>query len=235
MQVKLRRPSAATVMAFMALMVALSGTAVGEDAVSTAKKLITGKQIKDNSVSSRDIKNGSLLAKDFKPGQIPAGPAGPRGEQGPPGPSTGPAGGDLEGSYPNPKLRAPTFTRVGSPGSQITCESSHDGCWYNEGSPTPLLGYARDPFGFVHLSGTVYWASTTGQDAPPMRMIFELPPGYRPDVPLTVPATVGGMARELEILRSGAVLLNAPVANYSRLLLEGISFRCAPSGENGCP
>ncbi|HEY9377487.1 MAG TPA: hypothetical protein VIQ02_10365 [Jiangellaceae bacterium] len=91
-KVRPRRPSAALVLAFLALSVALSGTAVGESAVSAAQKLITGKQIKNRSVTSLDIKtnsltsaaiqNGSLLGEDFKLGELLAGPAGPQGPKG---------------------------------------------------------------------------------------------------------------------------------------------------------
>ena len=94
-KVRPRRPSAALVLAFLALCVALSGTAVGQSAVTSAQKLITGKQIKNRSVTSADIKtnsltsaaiqNGSLLGADFKLGELPAGPAGPKGETGAPG------------------------------------------------------------------------------------------------------------------------------------------------------
>lgn len=63
-------------------------------ASATAASVITGKQIKNNSVSTKDIKNRSLRAIDFRPGTLRRGPAGPAGPAGVPGPAggAGPAG-----------------------------------------------------------------------------------------------------------------------------------------------
>ncbi|MGH2821730.1 MAG: hypothetical protein ACRDLY_01675 [Thermoleophilaceae bacterium] len=54
---------------------------------ATAATLITSKQIKDNSVRSKDVRNGTLLLKDFKASQRAKlrGPAGQQGVQGVPG------------------------------------------------------------------------------------------------------------------------------------------------------
>jgi len=78
------RFSPATVVAGIALAIALSGT--GYAAVNALPR---------NSVTTVQVKDHSLLAKDFKAGQIPRGaqgPAGPAGQAGPAGPP-GPAGG----------------------------------------------------------------------------------------------------------------------------------------------
>ena len=52
--------------------------------VVDAAAQISGKDVKNNSLTGKDVKNGSLKKADFKAGQLPAGPAGPAG---PPGPS----------------------------------------------------------------------------------------------------------------------------------------------------
>ena len=69
----------------IAIFFALGGPSFAANAVSHAARLITGKQIKDNSITTKDVKNGSLLSKDFRAGQLPAGPQGSQGPQGPRG------------------------------------------------------------------------------------------------------------------------------------------------------
>jgi hypothetical protein len=67
--------------AYVALLFALSGTSY-----AAATKLLPA-----NSVGTKQVVNHSLLKKDFKSGQLPRGRRGPLGPAGPAGP-TGPAG-----------------------------------------------------------------------------------------------------------------------------------------------
>src|SRR5437868_747535 len=76
------RPSAAMVVAFIALVLALTAPAWS----ASVKRLITGKQIANNAITSPKVKNHSLLAKDFKAGQLPNGRKGDTGATGPQGP-----------------------------------------------------------------------------------------------------------------------------------------------------
>jgi hypothetical protein len=72
---KLLSPS--TVIARIALFVALSGTAVA------ATGLITSAQIRNNTIQGKDVKDGSLTPNDFT-GSV-SGPQGAAGQQGAPG------------------------------------------------------------------------------------------------------------------------------------------------------
>ena len=89
-----RKLTYANVMATIAVFIALGGT-------SYAALRITGKNVKDGSLSGRDIKNksltggdvadGTLKPADFKPGELPAGPRGAKGPAGPQGAPGDPA------------------------------------------------------------------------------------------------------------------------------------------------
>src|SRR3954469_8206193 len=76
--------SYANVVSSICLFIVLGGSAY-------AAATITGKNIKDNTVTSADVKNKSLLASDFKPGQLPGATGAGAGQQGPQGPQ-GPKG-----------------------------------------------------------------------------------------------------------------------------------------------
>lgn len=86
MDLRSRRPSVSVVVGMTALVVALSGTAYGQDAVTAAAKLVKNGNLATNAVTSAKVKDGSLLAKDFKSGQLPAGARGADGAQGSQGP-----------------------------------------------------------------------------------------------------------------------------------------------------
>jgi hypothetical protein len=93
---KLLRGLRGQAVAICALCLALGGT-------SYAAAVITGKNVKNNSLTSTDIKDHSLKGKDFARGTLKRGargPAGPRGLQGPSGtasPDACPAGTDAVG------------------------------------------------------------------------------------------------------------------------------------------
>jgi hypothetical protein len=93
------RPSPATVVALLALVIAMTGTSYA--AITVSANSVGTKQLKANAVVSSKVKNGSLRVADVNPRRIPtgpqgfSGPAGPRGLPGAAGPP-GPPGFDAQ-------------------------------------------------------------------------------------------------------------------------------------------
>lgn len=64
----IRRPSAATLLALLALFVALGGT--GYAAMTLPRGSVGSLQIRDGAVVSGKVRDGTLLARDFAPGEL---------------------------------------------------------------------------------------------------------------------------------------------------------------------
>jgi hypothetical protein len=88
---RIRRPSAALVVACVALFVALAGTSyatvlnVPKNSVGTPnlkRNAVTARKIAPNAVRTGHVLDGTLLLSDFKAGQIPQGAKGDKGDKG---------------------------------------------------------------------------------------------------------------------------------------------------------
>lgn len=160
--------SPAMVVGLVALFFALGGVGYAKKVVH----LIDGSTIKKGTIQVDRLTRKARAALKGNRG-LPGtqGPQGPKGET---GPLTGPAGGDLSGSYPNPGLApAEGWHEVGAAG-----EPGFQNGWIDSASspslPSPeTVAFYKDRQGVVHLKG-----QTVG--GPSVQAIFFLPAGYRP-------------------------------------------------------
>ena len=180
-----RRPSAALVVAVVALSVALSGTA-------TAALVMTGNNIRNGTIEGKDLANHTLGKKKLSKAALgsllgrtgPAGAAGPQGAQGAPGPAgpAGPAGSSTTYVDNEPSSITADLTRVlevaippGSYTAQVNMDiliksgfaTGEGECRFRApgGSDLVLLGYTGPIFmGDVAASGQLdhRWISYGG-------------------------------------------------------------------------
>jgi hypothetical protein len=168
------RPSHGTVVAYIALFVALGGTSYGVATGSIGSRAIKnnsirskdirnntvrGKDIRTGTIRSSDVGNGSLLAQDFAAGQLPSGPrgaTGTTGRQGPPGPTLGVTEANV--AVPAQELSLPAEVSVTTPtagklfvtadvddiGVAVNCTPDAAGTVALYVDGTPITGTRRD-------------------------------------------------------------------------------------------
>lgn len=212
-----RRPSPALVVSLVALFIALGGTSYA--ALSIPKNSVGSPQVINGSLGTTDLSKKARKALKGNRGAAgkrgltgaagpvgaagaagaagPAGATGPQGPTGATGPATGPAGGALNGNYPNPGLAPIEAWHEVNTAGQPTFQNG----WTNFGGFS-TMAFAKDSAGFVHLKGTI----TGGTFA---TAIITLPVGYRPGQNLAIPVAIQRDAiifttGEIELFQSGA-------------------------------
>ena len=183
---RLPRPRHATVVAYLALFVALGGTSYAAITVTGSNvtdESLTGQDVRDGSLRSRDVENNTLTSsdvrdsslreRDFLPGSLPQGergPAGPEGAKGDTGP-VGPPGPSVSGSTEGPAGPAGPAGPVGPAGPAGPAGTKGDSGPTGERGPAGTTGPAgptgdSGPTGENGSPGATGPVGATGQTGP---------------------------------------------------------------------
>jgi hypothetical protein len=205
----MRRPRHATIVAYIALFVALGGTTFA--ATHLGKNSVGAKQLRKNAVTTAKIKKEAVTAAKVKKGaltgaQIDASTLG-----------IVPSARTSETAQTANSIAAPEpWHEVGAPG-----EPPLEAGWKNPSDDEnffPRLAFFKDHEGIVHLRGVALNESGYGP-------IFTLPPGFRP-ASKRFDVIVGCKpCGEQDVGRMSIVVGGAIIGAGDEVVLNGISFR----------
>ena len=231
----------ANVMATIAVFFAFRGASYA--AFKLPKNSVGTKQIKNNAVNGSKVANGSLVEQDFAADQLPQGPQGLPGPKGDPGTKGDTGLQGPGGSEAWHEIGPATSKCFESKSNGNFCDLNAVGTcmWSNYGGGSSTAPYYRDPTGVVHLKGLVKLAAGCSDPAS-SREIFYLPVGYR---------LAAGAIFEVASANAAATVFvkdpNSDSEGFSSvrwqaggdpkvwISLNNITFRCEPSGVDGCP
>jgi hypothetical protein len=227
------RPTPATVIACIALFVALGGVSYG-----VATNSIDTREIADDTVRSKDIRNNGIYGKDLRNNEVRAIDIRNntiRGrdianntltddqvdesklQQVPSAAAAGDAA-RLGGRLPSDFVGLPEPVRLIGAGGQPLFQNGATA----SGGADLAPGFWKDGSGVVQLQGAV--------DSPGPVTVFTLPEGYRPAgrVRYVVPAAAAGATDKVEIDPDGTVETIETGVTGHVVHLDGINFRAAP-------
>ncbi len=177
-------------------------------------------QIDRNSVKSKHIVNGQVKSADVA--------------------DNGLTGADVdEGTL---ALGAEPWRVLNTPGNP-SFDNGSECSWSNFGSGFTSGAFVRDASGFVHLRGLVR-AGKPFDDVCDISgafidgKIFTLPVGYRPEGNEVFATLSDGAPGRIDVRGNGDVFALPPATGGSVkqwISMSGITFRCTPSGVDGCP
>jgi hypothetical protein len=119
----------------------------------------------------------------------------------------------------------------------------HSNCWWSPyGQPFETPGFFRDPTGVVHLRGFARAHHGDGSHCGGIpdndSVAFTLPVGYRPESEVVLSTVSNNTPGRLNIRTNGNVEIEPDYPSWFDVTvwvsLDG-AFRCAPSGQDGCP
>jgi hypothetical protein len=237
-----RDPLIGNVLALVALFIALGGVAWA------AAKIDSG-DVKDNSLKSEDLKDGKgVEGADVAPDSL----SGAGIDESSLGqvPSAASADSATDADTLDGKDSG-DFASSGSEGWHAANLLSSTACaWHNYGNGQNDAGYFRDPAGVVHLRGLVYVTDEVfgpcSLSSASQREFLTLPLGYRPEHNEALATISNNAPARINVLRQatlnpneGAVAVEpgfpTTVNAHVWVSIDGLSFRCGPSGQDGCP